>query len=469
MKHVRKQYYLKNIASSSIIRKIEFDLSRVFKNGTAKINPATNILLIEFRRYDSIEKDIEQIIAAIKKVDDNIVVEEKEITPTYRKVLLLEHLDCANCAAKIERISKRTFDHELIAVDFASTRFIIETSDKDLIDNLQERVQAIAESVDADIKVREFTKDKPLFERGIKIDKGRKTYFIIGFSIFMLGFILKTILNRFEIEDILKYAIIYVTYITGYILLAGDILYGAFKNIQSGRIFDEKFLMTMATIIAFAVGYYDEAVFIMIFYRIGELCQQYAVNYSRRSIAKLIDIQPQKASLFVNDELVDVDPVEIVVGDEIFVRPGERIPLDGVVIDGEGAIDVSALTGESLHRDVSVDDEVLSGSINIDGNLKIKVTKPYRDSMVAKILHLVENASSLKAKSENFISKFARYYTPTVVALAFIIAIVLPFVSPSLSPDAWEGGFKHSIKIALIFLVVSCPCALVISIPLGFF
>lgn len=469
MKHVRKQYYLKNIASSSIIRKIEFDLSRVFKNGTAKINPATNILLIEFRRYDSIEKDIEQIIAAIKKVDDNIVVEEKEITPTYRKVLLLEHLDCANCAAKIERISKRTFDHELIAVDFASTRFIIETSDKDLIDNLQERVQAIAESVDADIKVREFTKDKPLFERGIKIDKGRKTYFIIGFSIFMLGFILKTILNRFEIGDVLKYAIIYVTYITGYILLAGDILYGAFKNIQSGRIFDEKFLMTMATIIAFAVGYYDEAVFIMIFYRIGELCQQYAVNYSRRSIAKLIDIQPQKASLFVNDELVDVDPVEIVVGDEIFVRPGERIPLDGVVIDGEGAIDVSALTGESLHRDVSVDDEVLSGSINIDGNLKIKVTKPYRDSMVAKILHLVENASSLKAKSENFISKFARYYTPTVVALAFIIAIVLPFVSPSLSPDAWEGGFKHSIKIALIFLVVSCPCALVISIPLGFF
>lgn len=142
----------------------------------------------------------------------------------------------------------------------------------------------------------------------------------------MLGFILKTILNRFEIEDILKYAIIYVTYITGYILLAGDILYGAFKNIQSGRIFDEKFLMTMATIIAFAVGYYDEAVFIMIFYRIGELCQQYAVNYSRRSIAKLIDIQPQKASLFVNDELVDVDPVEIVVGDEILSVPASAFP-----------------------------------------------------------------------------------------------------------------------------------------------
>ena len=204
----------------------------------------------------------------------------------------------------------------------------------------------------------------------------------------------------------------------------------------------------------------------MIFYRIGELCQQYAVNYSRRSIAKLIDIQPQKASLFVNDELV-----MSIRGNcrrrRDFCPSASAFPLTAWLSTAR-AIDVSALTGESLHRDVSVDDEVLSGSINIDGNLKIKVTKPYKDSMVAKILHLVENASSLKAKSENFISKFARYYTPTVVALAFIIAIVLPFVSPSLSPDAWEGGFKHSIKIALIFLVVSCPCALVISIPWAF-
>ncbi|HHZ18626.1 MAG TPA: cadmium-translocating P-type ATPase [Acholeplasmataceae bacterium] len=468
MKCFRKQYYLKNVASSSIIRKIEFDISRVFKNGAIKINPDNNVMMVEFKNCESIEEDIALIMETIKKVDDDIIIEEKEIKPTYRKVLLLENLDCANCAAKIERIAKRTFDHEMIVVDFASTRFIIETSDKELVENLLERVQAIARSVDVDIKVSEFTKNKPVFERGIKIDKGRKTYFIVGFAIFLFGFILKTVLRRFEIKEYLIYTIIYVTYVTGYILLAGDILYGAFKNIQSGRIFDEKFLMSMATIIAFAVGYYDEAVFIMIFYRIGELCQQYAVNYSRRSIAKLIDIQPQKAALYMNDEIVEVDPAEIVVGDVIFVRPGERIPLDGVIIEGEGTLDVSALTGESIHRDVSVDDEVFSGAINVDGNLSIRVTRPYKDSMVAKILNLVENASSLKSKSENFISKFARYYTPTIVALAFIIAITLPFINPSLSLG-WENGFKHSIKIALIFLVVSCPCALVISIPLGFF
>ncbi|MDD4387920.1 MAG: heavy metal translocating P-type ATPase [Bacilli bacterium] len=468
MKCFRKQFYLKNIASSSIIRKIEFDVNRSFNNGIIKINSVTHVLSVEFKNCDKIDEDISLILDTIKNVDQNIEIEEKEINPTYRKILWLENLDCANCAAKIERIAKRTFNHELIIVDFASTRFIIESSDKNLIDNLQEKVQNIAESVDADIKVQAVIKQKPFYESSIKIDKGRRTYFIIGFSIFLLGFILKTILRRFDIKEFLIYTIIYVTYVTGYILLAGDILYGAFKNIKSGRIFDEKFLMSMATIIAFAVGYYDEAVFIMIFYRIGELCQQYAVNYSRRSIAKLIDIQPQKASLFVNDELVEVDPMEIVVGDVIFVRPGERIPLDGMVIEGEGAIDASALTGESIHRDVSEGDEVLSGIINIDGNLNIKVTKIYEDSMASKILNLVENASSLKSKSENFISKFAKYYTPTIVILALIIAAVLPFINPTLV-IGWKDGFKHSIKIALIFLVVSCPCALVISIPLGFF
>jgi len=469
MKCLRKKFHLKNINSSSIIRKIEFDLKRSFKNGITQINPITNLLTVEFKKCDSIDKDINLIIETIKKADQNIEIEEKEIKPTYRKVLLLENLDCANCAAKIERIARRTFEHELITVDFASTRFIIETSDVELIENLRERVQMITESVDYDINVQEFTQRKPLYENNIKIDKGRKAYFLIGFSIFMLGFILKTILYQLEdVKPFLIHAIIYVTYITGYMLLASDILYGAFKNIKSGRIFDEKFLMSMATIIAFVVGYYDEAVFIMIFYRIGELFQQYAVNYSRRSIAKLIDIQPQKASLFINDEIVEVDPLEIVVDDIIFVRPGERIPLDGIVVSGEGVIDASALTGESIHRDVAEGDEVLSGAINLDGNLHIKVTKIYQDSMVAKILHLVENASSLKSKSENFISKFAKYYTPTIVILAFIIAIVLPFINPELV-IGWKDGFQHSIKVALIFLVVSCPCALVISIPLGFF
>src|SRR5690554_2521201 len=193
MKCLRKKFHLKNINSSSIIRKIEFDLKRSFKNGITQINPITNLLTVEFKKCDSIDKDINLIIETIKKADQNLEIEEKEIKPTYRKVLLLENLDCANCAAKIERIARRTFEHELITVDFASTRFIIETSDVELIENLRERVQMITESVDYDINVQEFTQRKPLYENNIKIDKGRKTYFLIGFSIFMLGFILKTI------------------------------------------------------------------------------------------------------------------------------------------------------------------------------------------------------------------------------------------------------------------------------------
>jgi len=467
---MKKQFYLKNIVSSNIVKKIEHDLSHSFHNGFIKINTAINLLTVEFKNIKTVEEDTKQIIKIIKAVDENIIIEEKGNKPSYRKVLLLKNLDCANCAAKIERIAKRSFEHELIAVDFASARFIIETTDKDLVDNLIKKVQDIAESVDNDIIVKEFTKEKAAFESKFKLDKRRRTYFIIGFSIFLFGFILKTILKRLNLDqsDWLIYGIIYVTYVTGYILLAGDILYGAFKNIKSGRVFDEKFLMSMATIIAFASKFYDEAVFIMIFYRIGELCQQYAVNYSRRSIASLIDIQPQRATLYVNNDLVDIDPVEIVVNDIIFVRPGERIPLDGIIIEGEGAIDVSALTGESLYRDVNEGNEVLSGSINIDGNLYIKVTKLYKDSMVAKILNLVENASSLKSKAENFISKFAKYYTPTVVIMAIVIAIVMPFINPS-AAITWGARFQQSIKAALIFLVVSCPCALVISIPLGFF
>ena len=469
MSSLKKQFFLDNLDSSNIARKIEFDLSVKFKNGSFKFNKDTHILLIDFKNEDTIEEDIKQVYDIIRNVSKEIDIVEREIKPTYRKVLILENLDCANCAAKIERIAKRSFDHEFIAVDFTSTRFIIETSDKQLIDSLEPRLQEIASSVDAAINVIENKKKSKQDIESFKIDPARKKYFFLGLSIFALGFIVKTFMNQLASDNkFLRNVIIYVTYSIGYILIAGDVLYGAFKNAKSGRIFDEKFLMSLATITALAVGYYDEAVFVMIFYKVGELCQQYAVNYSRKSIASLIDIQPQVANILVNGDYVEMDPMEVFVGDITYVKPGERIPLDGVIIEGEGALDVSALTGESIYKDVSVGTEVLSGSINIDGNLHIRVTKVYQDSMVAKILDLVENASGQKAKSENFISKFAKYYTPFVVIIAVVLAITLPFILPNYE-ISWENGFKNSILTALIFLVVSCPCALVISIPLGFF
>lgn len=469
MNSLKRQYFLDNIENSSITRKIEFDLSKNFKNGSFKLNKDTNILLIDFKEETSMNEDIDLIFKTIRNVSKEIDIVEREIKPTYRKVLLLENLDCANCAAKIERIAKRSFDYEFIVVDFASTRFIIESSDKSLLNHLEEKVQEIASSVDAGIKVVPMTKENKRSQVNIKVDKTRKLYFIIGVSIFLLGFIVKTFLNEVNYKNtFIQNAIIYVTYTIGYILLAGDVLYGAFKNIRSKRFFDEKFLMTLATVTALIVGYYDEAVLVMIFYKIGELCQQYAVNYSRKSIANLMDIQPQTATVIVNGDYITMDPMEVVVGDTIFVKPGERVPLDGIVVEGEGSLDVSALTGESSFKDVRENSEILSGSINVNGNLLIRVTKVYQESMVAKILDLVENASSLKAKSENFISKFAKYYTPTIVFIAIILAIIIPFILPRYDLT-WQNGFKESIMTALIFLVVSCPCALVISIPLGFF
>ncbi len=466
----KKQFLLENVQTLSQIRKIEFDLNKFFKNGSFKFNYNNKLLHVDFRNPDTIEEDTKKIIEIIQEVNPEIKVIEKEIKPTYRKVLLLDNLDCANCAAKIERIAKRNFTHEFIVVDFASTRFIIESTDKDLIDNLEPKVEEIALSVDANIKISKYEDRKRNIDFNLKLDKSRLTYFLLGCGIFLIGFIIKTFMDQTErlADSFLQKAIIYVTYISAYILIAGDVLYAAFKNIRSGRIFDEKFLMSLATITALIVQYYDEAIFVMIFYKVGEFLQLYAVNYSRKSIANLINIQPQVATVLVDGEFIEMEPIEVVVGDTIIVKPGERIPLDGVIIEGEASLDTSVLTGESLHKDVHTGDEVLSGSINVDGNLTIRVTKIYQNSMIAKILDMVENSSSLKTKSENFITRFAKYYTPTIVIIALLLAIFLPFILKEYTLT-WQGGFRQSIMTALVFLVVSCPCALVISIPLGFF
>ena len=281
-------------------------------------------------------------------------------------------------------------------------------------------------------------------KRGMKI--------IIALILFLISFIIK-----FPNEWINN-----AIYIISYIIVGFDIVKKAIRNIIRGKVFDENFLMAVATIGAFGIGEFPEAVAVMLLYQIGELFQSYAVDKSRKSISSLMNIRPDFANVERDGKIQKVDPDEVKIGEIIVIKPGEKVPLDGIVIEGDSSLDTKALTGETLPKNVTISDEVLSGCINVHGVIKIKVTKEFGESTVSKILDLVENASSKKSKSENFITKFAQYYTPIVVIIAVILAIIPPIFIQ-------DATFLEWIYRALSFLVVSCPCALVISIPLSFF
>lgn len=282
-----------------------------------------------------------------------------------------------------------------------------------------------------------------------KKEKKNLIRIIISGLLFVLSFIFK-----------IKY-VVFGILLTSYIIIGYDVLLKAFRNIKRGKVFDENFLMGVATIGALCIGDIREAVAVMLFYQLGELFQSYAVNKSRKSVAELMDIRPDYANVIRNGKHEKVDPNEVNVEEIILVKPGEKIPLDGIIVEGKSLLNTVALTGESVPRSVKENDEVLSGCINNEGILKIKVTKKFGDSTVSKILDLVENASSRKSMTENFITKFAKYYTPIVCGIAFVVAIIPPLIL--------HESFNTWIYKALSFLVVSCPCALVISIPLGFF
>ncbi len=258
----------------------------------------------------------------------------------------------------------------------------------------------------------------------------------------------------------------FMLFLPAYGVIGWDVLWKALRNILHGRVFDECFLMALATLGAFATGFfgegeYPEAVFVMLFYQVGELFQSYAVGKSRRSIAQLMDIRPDSANVERDGQVIEVDPDQVAVGETIVIKPGERVPLDGVVLEGASTLDTAALTGESAPREVTGDGEILSGCVNLTGLLKVRVSKAFGESTVSKILDLVENSSAKKARVENFITKFSRVYTPTVVIAAVLLAV--------LPPLALGGGWADWIRRALMFLVVSCPCALVCSVPLSFF
>ena len=366
-------------------------------------------------------------------------------------MLSIEGLDCPNCAAKVERKINTLEGIKEATVDFLGKKIVVladEISENELVELIQTEVDKIEDGVKVFIPKVQAGESSSEEEDTGKIKKK----LLIGGVLFVLGiFVPKTLF-------IPKLAV----FLVSYLVIGGDVLLSAFKNILNGQVFDENFLMAIATIGAFAIGEYPEGVAVMLFYQLGELLQGIAVNNSRKSIVSLMDIRPDYANIKVGEGIKKVSPEEIKVGEIIVVKPGEKVPLDGKIVKGASTFDTSALTGESLPREAKAGDDVLSGFINKNGLIEIQVAKIFSESTVSKILYLMENAGSKKSKTENFITKFARYYTPAVVITALIVAIIPPLLIQGATFSDW-------IYRALIFLVVSCPCALVISIPLGFF
>lgn len=360
------------------------------------------------------------------------------------KVYRLDGLDCANCAAKIERSVQQIKGVEQAQVDFMSTKLTIVAPEKD-IERVSEEAKEIVNKLEPDVEVNSVQT-----QREEESSKGKIIQIVVaiialgGLAVFTPAMPLKLI-----------------AYLILYLWIGYDVLKTAVTNIFHGEIFDENFLMAIATVGAIAIGEYPEAVAVMLFYQVGEFFQDYAVAKSRKSISSLLAIRPDSANLIQNGEVKKVAPEAIKVGDRILIKPGEKVPLDGIVKEGNSMLDTSALTGESVPRSVHPEEQILSGFINQSGQLTVEVTTTFGESTVSKILDLVENASSKKAPAENFITSFARYYTPIVVGLAVLLAVVPPLVTGE--------PFYDWIYRALTFLVISCPCALVISVPLSFF
>ncbi|MDR0446998.1 MAG: cadmium-translocating P-type ATPase [Oscillospiraceae bacterium] len=381
-----------------------------------------------------------------------------------KREVRLEGLCCANCAAKIEQRTSKLEGVVGAVVDLMAEKLTLTLADDSRFASLLEEVREITADVEPDVRVSVagYGADSPADIDGDAQDRDdegesplRKILMGVGAVLFLLG-MLPGLSGRLPEP----WGELFI-FGAAYLLIGGEVVLRAAKNISKGQVFDENFLMTVATIGAFAIGEYPEGAAVMLFYQIGEAFQDYAVGKSRRSITALMDIRPDFANLKSADGVLRVSPEEVRVGDLIIVKPGEKIPLDGRVTDGYSALDTSALTGESLPRDVQPGSDVLSGSICTNGLLTIEVTRPFGESTVSKILALVQNASGNKAPVENFITKFARYYTPAVVFAAIALAIIPPL--------ATGGSWSEWINRALVFLVVSCPCALVISIPLSFF
>ena len=358
----------------------------------------------------------------------------------------LEGLDCANCAMKIEKRINEINGVKQANVNFAVGKLTID-ADQDKIGEIETETRKVIKELEPEVEVKEME------EVTSTLNEEKKDLIRIVLS--AIGLLGLFIWDPAEPSRFIGFLLVYL-------FIGFDVIKQAALNITRGQLFDENFLMAIATIGAMLIGEYPEAVAVMLFYQVGEYFQGFAVNQSRKSIRALMEIRPEVAHVETEAGLVTTQPERVMIGEHVFVKPGERVPLDGKVISGQSLVDTSALTGESVPKEVFEGESVLSGFININQPLVVEVEKNYQNSTISKLLELVENASSKKAPAENFITKFARYYTPVVVVLAVLLAILPPLVLPNTGFDEW-------IYRALTFLVISCPCALVISVPLSFF
>ena len=452
---MEKNLILKGLDCPNCSAKIEKEVGELSGVNTSCVNLMKQTLTIDVdpAKAETIVPQIESIVHAH---EPDVMVSE-EPAPQITSVYLLKGLDCPNCSAKIEKEVG-----ELNGVSASQVNLMKQTLtvcvDAGQAGSVAAQIEAIVHAHEPDVSVSEYIDERIPASKADTSEgnTNRNTIIrlVVGAVLFALGIVLGKI-----VKVSLPVQLIFL--IIAYMILGGDVVMKAVKNIVKGRVFDENFLMSLSTVGAFAIGEYPEAVAVMLFYQIGEYFQDAAVRRSRKSIADLMDIRPDSATVIRNGTQSIVSPSTVSVGEQIVVKPGEKIPLDGIVLEGESMLDTKALTGESVPRSIRKDDEALSGCINQSGVLTIRVTKSFGESTVSKIIDLVEHASSRKAPTENFITTFARYYTPVVVILAAILAIVPPLL--------FHGQWAEWLHRAFVFLVISCPCALVISIPLTFF
>ena len=456
--YTTKTYLLKGLDCPNCSAKIEKEVGDLEDVSSSVVNLMKQTLTISVKTSAS-GKIQDEVATIVHSHEPDVKVSEQ--TDSYvTKKYLLKGLDCPNCSAKIEKEVGELEGVALSEVNLMKQTLTV-SMDHNKAASMLDMVTTIVHSHEPDVEVSEQKADT-----SVAPDKKEKTpvysdddkkltiRLISGAVIYAVGMGL-TLFGHVSLPVELGVLIV------AYIILGWDVVWQAVKNITRGQIFDEHFLMSLSTIGAFAIGEYPEAVAVMLFYQVGEFFQSLAVKRSRKSISDLMDIRPDSATVRRNGELVVVAPETVSIGELIVVKPGEKIPLDGIVTEGESMLDTRALTGESVPRSIRKGEEALSGCVNQSGVLTIKVTKSFGESTVTKIIDLVENASSRKAPTENFITTFARYYTPIVVGMATILAIIPPVIL--------GGGWSEWLRRGFVFLIVSCPCALVISIPLTFF
>ena len=455
---VTKVYLLKGLDCPNCSAKIEKEVGELGGVASSTVNLMNQTLTVQ--AGTSVATSLLDTVTTIVHSHEPDVEVSEKTEPAVTKVYLLKGLDCPNCSAKIEKEVGELDGVTSSTVNLMNQTLTVQAGTS-VAASLLDTVTTIVHSHEPDVEVSEkqleatapVKKDEKAAVYNDE-DKKRTIRLAVGAAVYAIGMAL-TVFAKLPTPAELAFLIV------AYVILGWDVVWQAVKNITRGQVFDEHFLMSVSTIGAFAIGEYPEAVAVMLFYQVGEFFQSLAVKRSRKSISDLMDICPDSATVKRNGVLQVVSPESVAVGEIIVVKPGEKIPLDGIVVDGESMLDTKALTGESVPKSIRKGDEALSGCINQSGLLTLKVTKSFGESTVSKIIDLVENASARKAPTENFITTFARYYTPVVVGMAAVLAIIPPLVL--------GGGWSEWLRRGFVFLIVSCPCALVISIPLTFF